>query len=152
MTVLVRRLRYNGSTKRKVVTDNTGLRTNTRAYNRSETLCERLIEYLEGQLTADPTLSNWFDREIIFGIHGNLGTTPVTMPRAITSRSTDRMGSGLLVSKMSKRQIKQDALKDALADIENAEIMEKRVAARIKEEDDAALQAHIKQMNKLRSR
>jgi hypothetical protein len=122
---------YSQSTKRKLVKDNLGLLTNVRAYRRSESHCEHLIEYLSEQLFADPSLSIWFDREIIFGVEGNLGTTPDTLPRVVTSRSLERIGSGILQSKVSKRDVKLRVLEDALATITEDE----RLASRTRDEE-----------------
>ena len=129
---------YSGSTHREQVRGMDGKRTAKRAYDRAETGFERLIEWLEERLTADPSLGPWFDRTIVFGLEGNLAPNPDEMPRVVTSRSRDRVGDGWLVGKQTKRDVKRRVLDEALADIVAAEELAARIAARIAEEEAKA--------------
>ena len=56
---------YSGSMRREQVRGADGKRTAKRAYDRAEAGFERLIEFLEERLTADPSLGMWFDRTIV---------------------------------------------------------------------------------------
>ena len=125
---------YNVSKRRKKVVGNDGLRADTRAYRRAETGFEKLIEYLEERVTADPSLCMWFDRQLVFGPEGNLGLSPQEVPRVVTSRSMDREGEGWLVGMRSKRAVKQAALEDALASVEADIALTEQIAVRIAEE------------------
>jgi len=129
---------YSGSTRRKPTKGSDGRMTNERGYARSEAICEKIIEYLQEQLSANPALCGWFDRDIAFGPAGDLGTTPDQLPQVVTSRSLEGHGSGFLVGKRSKREVKLTALRDAVAAIEDEEKTFTHVAARIKEEDELA--------------
>ena len=55
----------------------------------SDTCFERLNEYLEEILYADPRLAEWFDRPISFEHGKEPGLTPGEVPRARTSRSLE---------------------------------------------------------------
>ena len=46
----------------------------------------------------------WFDRALDFDADGDLGLTPVAMPRVITSRSLDRQTTDIRL--MSRRDVK----------------------------------------------
>ena len=141
---------YSGSTHRKQVRGMDAKRTAERAYDRAETGFERLIEYLQERLTADPGLGMWFDRTIVFGIDGNLAPNPDEMPRVVTSRSRDRVGDGWLVGKQSKRDVKRRVLDEALVDIVVAEALAVQMAARIAEEEAKAELARTAALQDLR--
>ena len=55
-------------------------------------------------LHADASIQQWFDRALDFEADGDLGLTPVAMPRVITSRSLDKQSADMQV--MSKREVK----------------------------------------------
>jgi len=143
---------YSGSMRREQIRGNDGKRTAKRAYDRAETAFERLIEWLEERLTADPSLRTWFDRTIAFGLEGNLAPNPDEMPRVVTSRSKDRVGDGWLIGKQTKRDVKRRVLDEALADTVAAEELAARIAARIAEEEaeaEASRQAAQQELRKL---
>ena len=52
-------------------------------------------------LHADARIQQWFDRALDFDAEGDLGLTPVAMPRVITSRSLDKQSADM--EEMSKR-------------------------------------------------
>lgn len=137
---------YSGSTRLKQPVDSDGKRPGTRAYRRAETGFEKLIEYLEERITADPGLCIWFDRQLDFGLTGDLGLSPEQMPRAVTSRSVDRRGIGRLVGMRTKREVKQMALEEALSATVVAEELAARVAARMVEEQAKVEQAQREQL------
>lgn len=117
------------------------LKADQRAYRRAETLFERLIEYLEEQLAADPGLEIWFDRPLVFGMEGDISPSPSTMPRVVTSRSADRVGSGQIAGIRSKREVKLEALEFALRAVEARENLEARVAEQLALEEAQVLAA-----------
>jgi hypothetical protein len=142
---------YSGSTRRKRPVGSDGKRPGTRAYRRAETGFERLIEYLEERLTADPGLCIWFDRQIDFGPTGDLGLSPEQMPRVVTSRSLDRRGDGWLAGIQSKRDVKRMVLEHALSEIADAEEVTARVAARVAEEiAREELERHEQQLSRMK--
>lgn len=108
-----------------------GLRADQRAYRRAETLLEKLIEFLEEQLAADPGLQVWFDRPLAFGLDGAISPSPEAMPRVVTSRSLDRRGSGRIAGTRSKREVKLEALELALQGVQAREVIEAEVAKQI---------------------
>jgi hypothetical protein len=134
---------YSESTRRKPVMGRDGKKTNRRAYERSESRFEKLLEYLQERVTANPSLASWFDRELDFRLEGTLGLTPESVPRVVTSRSVDVQGKGWLTNMQSKAQLKRAALAAALADLEAAEARTKRIAARIEQEDAEAAAAQV---------
>ena len=85
------------STKRKS-------KTAQKFYRKSESLCESALETLQELLYFDPSIQIWFDRDLNFEAGGDLGLTPVAMPRVVTSRSLDKQNSNMRV--MSKREVK----------------------------------------------
>jgi len=108
-----------------------GLRADQRAYRRAETLLEKLIEFLEEQLAADPGLQAWFDRPLAFGFDGAISPSPAAMPRVVTSRSLDRLGNGRIAGIRSKREVKLEALELALQGVQAREAIEAEVAKQI---------------------
>lgn len=112
-----------------------GSRADQRAYRRAETLLERLLEYIEEQLSVDPGLQSWFDRPLLFGAQGSISPSPSAMPRVVTSRSLDRLGSGRVAGTRSKREIKLEALELALQAVETREALEAKITAQIAMEE-----------------
>ena len=73
-------------------------------YNSSESLCEEALEITQELLHADASIQQWFDRALDFDADGDLGLTPVAMPRVVTSRSLDRQATDSRL--ISKREVK----------------------------------------------
>lgn len=92
--------------------------------NKAENAFEKALERLEEIISVDPSLQIWFDRPLDFCAGGSLSLDSAGMPRVITSKSFE---NGLLgqaatrfgVSK-SKRQVKIDALENALAELDSS--------------------------------
>lgn len=119
---------YSSSARRNPKKGNDGLFTHQRLYAESQTLFEKLVEYLSEQLDFDPQLQIWFDRPL----HDlNVGLTPDDVPRVVTSRSLDRTGNGFLIANLSKRDIKLRALNDSLAALVEVERLAKRTPAEV---------------------
>ena len=86
------------STKRKN-------KTAQKFYRKSESFCESALEILQEIDHADSSIIHiWFDRGLDFEADGDLGLTPVAMPRLITSRSLEKQRSDSRLR--SKRDIK----------------------------------------------
>lgn len=141
---------YSASSRRRSVVGRDGRKTNRRLYASAETQCERLIEFLEEIVGADAGLCIWFDRPLLFGAEGLSGSTPEDMPRVVTSRSVDRKSDGFLTAIQPKRQVKQRALEEALAEAVEDERLVAQIAARIAEERAQACRAHQATQSTLR--
>ena len=71
-------------------------------YIKSESLCEDALEILQEILHYDSSLRVWFDRDISFEVGGDLSADIVSLPRLVTSRSHEKLGSdSRLTSKLS---------------------------------------------------
>ena len=71
-------------------------------YNKSESLCEDALEILQEILHYDSSLRLWFDRDISFGVGGELSADIVSLPRLVTSRSHEKLcDDSRLTSKQS---------------------------------------------------
>jgi hypothetical protein len=91
------------------------LKTAQKFRYKAEAQFERALEHLEECLAADPQLQLWLDRNVDTGPEGNVNpSSPVTMPRVVTSRSLDRAGSGFRQMYKSKRQLKVEVVMGAI--------------------------------------
>jgi hypothetical protein len=88
-------------------------------YEKSESLCEDALEIRQELLCRDASLQIWFDRDISLEVGGDLGLTPVAMPRVITSHSLDKQSNDMRV--MSKREVKISTVEMAIIRMRNAE-------------------------------
>ena len=96
--------------------------TTKKAKNISDMHFERLLEYLQEIIYTDPSLSEWFDRELDFSFNGNLSIDPIGIPRVITSRSLDCQSNHFKSSpypKLTKNQVKQNIVSEAIDYINN---------------------------------
>jgi hypothetical protein len=103
--------------------------------NAADTAFERALEFLSEAVHRDPSIQVWFDRNLDFTAGSEPSTDPVGMPRVVTSRSTERLASkegrfGI----QTKREVKIEALRDALIDKER------------KGKDDLTQQARMKKL------
>lgn len=103
--------------------------------NAADTAFERALEFLSEAAHRDPSIQFWFDRNLDFTAGSEPSTDPVGMPRVVTSRSAERLASkeerfGI----QTKREVKIEALRDALLDKER------------KGHDDLAQQARMKKL------
>jgi transcription elongation factor Elf1 len=65
-----------------------------RMFNDAEAKCEVALEYLQEIIMFDPQLQVWFDRDVYNTPENNISSSsPVSMPRVVTSRSLDRQTS-----------------------------------------------------------
>jgi len=83
--------------------------------NQADGHFERLNVYLQEILAADAGLCVWFDRNEDVSTYG---LTPGTVPIVVTSRSLHNNSGGLLTQKRTKRDVKLDAVKHVICDLE----------------------------------
>ena len=88
-------------------------------YNKSESLCEDALEILQELLQellqSDSTLRVWFDRDISFEVGGDLSADIVSLPRFVTSRSHEKLGSNSRLK--SKQSVKLALVERAMHNI-----------------------------------
>jgi len=60
-------------------------------FSSAERELERALEYLQDMIGLDQrnTLGMWFDRDPEWSVNNNIGPDPLSMPRVVTSRSTE---------------------------------------------------------------
>ena len=86
---------------------------------KAQTAFERALLYLEEQMSMDPSLQIWLDRQCDFSAENHPTLDPVSVPRAITSRSFDNVGGGISAKVDSKRQCKIRAVEAEIERITN---------------------------------
>jgi hypothetical protein len=94
-----------------------GKQSSRQLHAKAQVAFERALLFLEEQLSLDPSLQIWLDRNCDFSASGNLGLDPVSVPRAITSRSLDNQSDGIKTD--SKRQCKIRAVETEIERIKN---------------------------------
>ncbi len=82
----------------------------------SERAYEHALEHLQEILAQDPSLRVWLDRAVDFSAENAPTLDPPSMPRAVTSRSLNRLASvgDRFGEVMTKRELKLRALQEAL--------------------------------------
>lgn len=86
-------------------------------YDKTDTLCERAMEYLQEIIQGDGGLRVWFDRDTSWTADGDAGADIELLPRVVTSRSLNNRGGGILRQLRSKRDLKIAAVEQALAEL-----------------------------------
>ena len=86
-------------------------------FNYTDTLFERLEEYLSEKIAGDLDLEAWFDRTVETTPENSFGLSPDSFPQVITSRSLNNAGGGHLVNKRTIREVKIDAVKAILEEL-----------------------------------
>ena len=94
-----------------------GHRSAKKMFGASDTLFERLSEYLSENIAGHGTLETWFDRPLATGVEDSFGLDPDSFPQIITSKSLKNMGGGYLNSKRTIREVKIDAVKAILEEL-----------------------------------
>ena len=84
-------------------------------YNKSESFCEDALEILQEILHYDSTLRVWFDRDISFEVGGDLSADIVSLPRLVTSRSSEKLSDDSRVT--SKQSVKLAVVECAMYNI-----------------------------------
>jgi len=90
-----------------------------RLFGQADRLFEELLEYLQEIIAADAELQIWFDRDTNWTKDGDIALSPIAVPRVVTSKSLDKMGRGLVGAIVTKQQVKVDAIKRAINELEN---------------------------------
>ena len=86
-------------------------------FNYTDTLFERLAEYLSEKIAGDLDLEAWFDRTVETTPENSFGLSPDSFPQVITSRSLNNAGGGHLVNKRTIREVKIDAIEAILEEL-----------------------------------
>ena len=107
-------------------------------YNSSQVLCEEALEILQELLHEDASIQQWFDRRLDFNADGDLGLTPVDMPRVIASSSLDKQSTDSRL--MSKREVKIAAVEWAMSVLLAVETVDKEER---KEQESAKLKEFL---------
>ena len=89
----------------------------SKMFNYTDTLFERLAEYLSEKIAGDLDLEAWFDRAVETTPENSFGLDPDSFPKIITSRSLNNAGGGHLVNKRTIREVKIDAVKAILEEL-----------------------------------
>ena len=84
-------------------------------YNKSESLCEDALEILQEILHYDSSLRIWFDRDISFEVGGDLSADIVSLPRLVTSRSSEKLNNDSRHT--SKQSVKLTVIERAMHNI-----------------------------------
>jgi len=94
-----------------------GHRSAKKMFGASDTLFERLSEYLTEKIVGNHDLEIWFDRPLATGAEDSFGLDPDSFPKIITSRSLNNNGGGYLVNKRTIREVKVDAVQRVLEEL-----------------------------------
>ena len=92
-------------------------KTASKMFNCTDTLFERLAEYLSEKIAGDLDLEAWFDRTVETTPENSFGLDPDSFPQIITSRSPNNAGGGHLVNKRTIREVKMDAIEAILEEL-----------------------------------
>jgi hypothetical protein len=92
-------------------------RTAKKMFGVSDTLFERLAEYLSENIVGHHDLETWFDRPLATGAENSFGLSPDSFPQIITSRSLNNKGGGYLINKRTIREVKVDAVQRVLEEL-----------------------------------
>ena len=71
-----------------------GHRSAKKMFGASDTLFERLSEYLTEKMAGNGALEIWFDRPLATGAEDSFGLDPDSFPKIITSRSLNNKSGG----------------------------------------------------------
>lgn len=96
-----------------------GRRSARQLHAKAQSAFERALIYLEDQLSIDPSLQIWLDRQCDFSASNHPTLDPVSVPRAITSRSLDNLSGGISAKTDSKRECKIRAVEAEIERIKN---------------------------------
>ena len=96
-----------------------GMRSARQLHAKAQTAFERALLYLEEQLSIDPSLQIWLDRQCDFTASNYPSLDPFSVPRAITSRSLENHSGPISEKIDSKRQCKIRAVETEIERIQN---------------------------------
>ena len=83
----------------------------------TDTLFERLAEYLSEKIAGHRALETWFDRPLATGVEDSFGLDPDSFPKIITSRTLNNKGGGYLANKRTIREVKMDAVQRVVEEL-----------------------------------
>ncbi len=111
-----------------------GLKSAQQLHAKAQAAFERALLYLEEQMSMDPSLQIWLDRHCDFTASNYPSLDPVSVPRAITSRSLDNQSGPISEKTDSKRQCKIRAVEAEIERIMNPveRISEDGIAAKLR--------------------
>jgi hypothetical protein len=95
-----------------------GRKSARKLFNEAEDAFERVLERGSEIVGSDPSLSEWFDRDTKYEMGSTLVSSPDGVPKIVTSRGANNGGGGILVRKMTKRELKTYTLECAIGAIE----------------------------------
>lgn len=84
-------------------------------YNKSESLCEDMLEMLQEILNYDSSLRVWFDRDISFEVGGDLSADKVSFLRLVKSCSNEKLSDDSRLT--SKQSVKLAEVESAMHNI-----------------------------------
>ena len=96
-------------------------RTAKKMFGASDTLFERLAEYLSEKIVGHHHLEAWFDRTVETTPENSFGLSPDSFPQIITSKSLKNTGGGYVNSLRTIREVKVDAVEAVLAELSTLE-------------------------------
>ena len=82
--------------------------------NKSVDALEDLVERYAEMIGQDISLHAWFDRQLDWAHGGDATADLASVPRPITSTSSDAQAGGHLMRRMSKREVKADVVERAI--------------------------------------
>lgn len=85
-------------------------------HNMSQSMFESALEYIRNEAETDRSLYAWFDRSFANAEYSTIGLDPSSMPRVVTSRSSENQAAN---RNISKAQIKMGVINDAIDEITN---------------------------------
>ena len=94
-----------------------GVRTARKMFNVSDTMFEHLAEYLNENIVGRPDLEIWFDRPLAKDLGDSFGVSPHGFPQVVTSKSLKNIGGGYVDQLRSIREVKIDAVKEAIQEL-----------------------------------
>lgn len=111
-----------------------GIRSARQLHAKAQAAFERALLYLEEQLSIEPSLQIWLDRQCDFTASNYPSLDPFSVPRAITSRSLDNQSGPISERIDSKRQCKIRAVEAEIEQIYNPEerLTNEEIAARLR--------------------
>lgn len=103
---------------RAVAADARGQAAQSTLDDRATDFFEQALERLEESVHTDPSLRQWFDRDLDFSAGSELQAGAGTMPIVVTSRSADNRGGGLASIKQTKRETKLAAVERQISKLQ----------------------------------
>lgn len=111
--------------------------------SKAVSIFENALERLQEMIDRDPSLQIWFDRNLDFLAGSHISADPRGMPRIVTSRSIENLGSARNAFGLkTKQEIKIESLEQAALGLEKELASKSLKKAKSDEEEEMAL--HLK--------